>query len=170
MCMNDASILSMRQGCALQSVGTVQDITELTQVQLRLENERARLRTLVETIPDLVWLKNPDGVYLTCNPRFERFFGAKEAEIVGKTDYDFVDADLADFFREHDRKAMTADKPSINEEWVTFADDGHRELLETIKTPMYGSDGSPNRRPGHRSQHHRRKKSRGSPKTFGDSH
>ena len=129
-------------GGALRSVGTAQDITELTQVQLRLESERARLRTLVQTIPDLVWLKSPDGVYLTCNPRFERFFGAKEADIVGKTDYDFVDADLAQFFREHDRKAMDAGKPSINEEWVTFADDGHKELLETIKTPMYDRDGS----------------------------
>ncbi|MFH0822626.1 MAG: PAS domain S-box protein, partial [Pseudomonadota bacterium] len=129
-------------GIALRSVGTVQDITELTQVQLRLENKRARLRTLVQTIPDLVWLKNPDGVYLSCNSRFERFFGAKEADIVGKTDYDFVDADLADFFREHDRKAIAAGRPSTNEEWITFADDGHRELLETIKTPMYDSDGS----------------------------
>jgi PAS domain S-box-containing protein len=118
------------------------DITELTQAQLRLEKERAHLRTLVQTIPDLIWLKNPDGVYLTCNSRFERFFGAKEAEIAGKTDYDFVDADLADSFREHDRIAMAAGKPSINEEWVTCADDGHRELLETIKTPMHDSDGS----------------------------
>ena len=31
---------------------------------------------------DLVWLKDPDGVYLSCNPRLERFFGATEAEIV----------------------------------------------------------------------------------------
>jgi two-component system, cell cycle sensor histidine kinase and response regulator CckA len=118
------------------------DISELKQVQLRLENERSQLRTLVKTIPDLVWLKDPDGVYLTCNPRFERFFGAKESEIVGKTDYDFVEADLADFFRNHDRKAMDAGKPSINEEWITFADDGHQELLETIKTPMCDSDGA----------------------------
>jgi two-component system, cell cycle sensor histidine kinase and response regulator CckA len=122
--------------------GIIRDITELALVRLRLENERARLRTLVQTIPDLVWLKDPDGIYLTCNSRFERFFGAKESDIVGKTDYDFVDADLADFFRDHDRKAMSAGKPSINEEWIAFADDGHRELLETIKTPMYDDDGS----------------------------
>jgi len=100
-----------------------------------------RLRILVETIPDLVWLKDPDGVYLACNRRFEGFFGAKQAEIVGKTDYDFVDTELADFFRENDRKAMAAGRPTINEEWVAYADDGHRELLETIKTPMRGHDG-----------------------------
>jgi two-component system, cell cycle sensor histidine kinase and response regulator CckA len=120
----------------------VSDITELTQAQLRLEKERTHLRTLLQTIPDLIWLKNPDGVYLNCNARFERCFGAKESEIVGKKDHDFVDDDLADSFREHDRIAMAAGKPSINEEWLTFANDGHREFVETIKTPMYDSDGN----------------------------
>lgn len=107
----------------------------------QLEEERIRLRTLVSTIPDLIWLKDPDGVYLACNPVFERFFGAAESAIVGKTDYDFVDQELADFFREHDRKAMAAGRPSVNQEWVTFADDGHRALLETIKTPMRDDTG-----------------------------
>jgi PAS domain S-box-containing protein len=98
-------------------------------------------RTLVQTIPDLVWLKDADGVYLSCNPQFERFFGATEAEIVGKTDYDFLDRGIADSFREYDRKAIEAGKPSVNEEWITFASDGRRVLLETIKTPMKGRDG-----------------------------
>lgn len=71
---------------------------------------------------------------------FERYFGAKEAEIIGKTDYDFVDKNLADFYRENDRKAMAAGKPSMNEEWISFAD-GKRALLETIKTPMFDKKG-----------------------------
>ncbi len=106
-----------------------------------LRKHEAHLRTLLETIPDLVWLKDPDGLYISCNPRFERFFGAKEAEIVGKTDYDFVDRDLADFFRKKDKEAMAAGHPLVNEEEVTYADDGHKELLETIKTPMYDTSG-----------------------------
>ncbi|MDO9009433.1 MAG: PAS domain S-box protein [Thiobacillus sp.] len=95
-----------------------------------------KLKATLDAIPDLVWLKNADGVYLSCNPGFESFFGASEAKIVGKTDYDFVEREQADFFREHDRKAMLAGKPSVNEEWLTFASDGKRRLLETIKTPM----------------------------------
>jgi PAS domain S-box-containing protein len=95
----------------------------------------------VQTIPDLIWLKDIDGVYLACNRMFERFFGAKEADIIGKTDYDFVDKELADFFREKDRTAMAAGKPSSNEEWITFADDSHRALLDTIKTPMFNVEG-----------------------------
>jgi PAS domain S-box-containing protein len=101
----------------------------------------ARLHTLLNTLPDLVWLKDPNGVYLACNQRFEAFFGATEADIVGKTDHDFVPADLADFFREKDLAAIAVGGPSVNEEWLTFARDGHRELAETIKTPMFGGNG-----------------------------
>ncbi len=111
-------------------------------VALALESERAYLRTLISTIPDLIWLKDSAGVYLACNPAFERFFGARETDIVGKTDYDFVDAKLADSFRQNDQEAIAAGKPRINEEWITFADDGHRVLMETTKTPMYASDGT----------------------------
>ncbi|MCK5228875.1 MAG: response regulator, partial [Desulfobulbaceae bacterium] len=100
-----------------------------------------RLRTLIQTIPDLVWLKDPNGIYLFCNSKFERFFGAREKNIIGKTDYDFVDKKLADFFREKDKAAVAKGNFSINEEEIVYANDGHRELVETIKTPIYDNAG-----------------------------
>ena len=100
------------------------------------------LRILLQTLPDLIWLKDVEGVYLACNHRFERFFGKTEDEIVGRTDYDFVDKELADSFRKHDQMAMVKGASLINEEWVTFADDGHRELLETTKTPLLDAQGN----------------------------
>jgi diguanylate cyclase (GGDEF)-like protein/PAS domain S-box-containing protein len=120
------------------------DLTHAMALRLvddRLISDGAFLHTLVKTIPDMVWLKDRNGVYLACNPRFERFFGAREKDIVGKTDHDFLPKELADSFREHDRNAIKNNKPCVNEEWVTYTDDGHRELLETLKTPMYDSQG-----------------------------
>ncbi len=114
----------------------------IRQVARALERERTHLRTLVAAIPDLVWLKSTEGVYLACNPAFQRFFGASEAAIIGKTDYDFVDKELADFFQQKDQNAMAAGVPSVNEEWITFASDSHRALMETTKVPMVASDGS----------------------------
>ncbi len=104
-------------------------------------NTESHLMTLIQTIPDLIWLKDKDGVFLSCNLIFEHFYGAEQKDITGKTDYDFVDKETADFFRLNDLKAIEAGKPVRNEEWITFADDGHRALLETIKTPMYDSGG-----------------------------
>ncbi len=106
-----------------------------------IDQERSQLRVLVASIPNLVWLKDTNGVYLTCNPAFERFFGAHEAQIVGKTDYDFVPQALADAFVQKDKEVIAAGKSMTVEEWVTFADDGHRALLETTKIPMFKSDG-----------------------------
>jgi PAS domain S-box-containing protein len=115
----------------------IRDITERKKRENALIDSENRRQTLLQTIPDLIWSKDTDGKYLSCNTMFERFFGASEADIVGKTDYDFIDRKLADFFRENDRKAMAAGKPTINEEWITFQDDGHHVYLETIKAPMY---------------------------------
>ncbi|SDH98003.1 PAS domain S-box protein [Propionivibrio dicarboxylicus] len=102
--------------------------------------ERSMLRTLIDALPDLIWLKDAQGIYLACNRRFEQFFGAPEWEIVGKTDFDFVDETLAEFFRAHDRAAMEKNGPSVNEEEISFASDGHRELLQTTKMPMRDQD------------------------------
>lgn len=106
-----------------------------------LRESENRLSTVLQTIPDLVWLKDPDGVYLSCNRMFERFLGATEADVVGKTDYDFVDRELADSFRDNDCQTMAACKPRSNSEWLTFADDGRRALFDTIKTPMFDAAG-----------------------------
>ena len=114
---------------------------ELAVALAQSERERAFLDSLFDAIPDLVWVKDLNGVYLSCNPMFSRFFNASEHEIVGRTDDDFVGKELAEFFRNNDRAAIAADVPTINEEWLTFADNGYRGLFETIKTPMRGDDG-----------------------------
>ena len=129
------------QGRYIGRSGSNRDITERKLAEIALRDSEDHLRTLVSAIPDLVWLKDPDGVYQNCNPRFEEFFGAREADIVGKTDFDFLDRELADFFRAKDRAAIAAGKPTMNEEAVSFASDGHKELLQTIKTPMYDAAG-----------------------------
>ena len=114
--------------------------SEVAAQRERAESE-LRIRALYQAIPDLVWFKDTEGVYLSCNFRFEQFFGAPENAIVGKTDYDFVARDLADAFRKNDQLAMAHGGPSSNEEWVVFACDGHRELLETTKTPVRNARG-----------------------------
>ena len=115
--------------------------------ELQLETKRSRasedlFRILIQTIPDLVWLKDPEGVYLHCNQRFETMYGAKASEIVGKTDFDFAPEEMARFFRKNDLAAMLAGIPTMNEEDVTFASDGHTEHLETLKAPIKTEDGT----------------------------
>ncbi len=139
--MNKHFLISVFSPEKSRFVTVFQNVTERKEAEEELIQSRAHLRLLLNTLPDLVWLKDPEGIYLSCNRQFERFFGAKETDIVGKTDYDFVEKALGDFFREHDLKAMALDGPSVNEEWLTFASDQHHGLFETIKTPMRDDKG-----------------------------
>jgi len=117
------------------------DITSRKEAEKALENSELMLRMIMNTIPDLVWLKDVSGVYLHCNKKFELFFGSDEATITGKDDYAFLDKELADFFRDNDRKAIVSDGPRINEEWLTFVSDGYHGLFETVKAPMHDDQG-----------------------------
>jgi PAS domain S-box-containing protein len=116
-------------------------VFRLTRDAQLLTRQHALQQALLNTIPDLIWMKDSRGAYLTCNPRFERLMGALEANIKGKTDHDFVPAVLADPMVETDRSVIATGEPRTSEEWATFASDGHRELLETIKTSVRDEKG-----------------------------
>ena len=103
--------------------------------------DQFQLKATLDAIPDPVWLKSVDGTFLSCNVQFERLVGAKEADIVGRTDYDLVARPLADFFRAKDRKVLEAGEPRANVEWLTFVSDGYRGVFETIKAPMRDPEG-----------------------------
>lgn len=107
-----------------------------------LRKKEERLRTLVRYIPDILWVKDEQGRYLICNEVFEKVFGHKEEDVLGRTDYDFFTKEVADFFGKHDRIAIDAGKPSTNEELIKYAEDGHEDLFETIKTPMFDKNNS----------------------------
>jgi len=118
------------------------DVTEEYTLNEELASSQTLIKTLLNTVPDMIWLKDKEGAYLFCNSKFEHLFDAAEKDILGKTDYDFVDEKLADYFRETDNSALIAGKDTIYEETVTFIDDGHTEQHETIKTPMRDSNGN----------------------------
>lgn len=117
-------------------------VEEVKRKSLRLQKSETQLILLVNAIPDLIWLKDTEGVYMSCNHMFERFFGTTEKNIIGKTDCDFVDKSLADSFKENDRKAMLTQEPNFNEEWLTFADNGYRGLFETTKMSLRDKEGN----------------------------
>jgi PAS domain S-box-containing protein len=106
-----------------------------------LERERNHMRTLVRTLPDLVWLKNRDGVILACNPALADLHGMSEEDLIGKTDHDLLDKEAADYVWQHDLLAISTRKPCVNEEWFTSKKTDLPCLFETTKAPMYAKNG-----------------------------
>ncbi len=111
------------------------DITDRRLAQAELAREKALLRRVMDAIPDLIFFKDAGGHYLGCNTAFEAFAGRVEQDQVGKTDFDFFDADTAEFFRAQDRQMLESGETRQNEEWVSYPD-GHKVLLNTVKTPF----------------------------------
>lgn len=105
------------------------------------KDQNAELNTLIQTIPDLIWLKNSEGVYLECNPAIERFYGLHRDTVIGRTTRDLFPDSVAESIHRQDQAALTADGPRTSEVWVTRASDRGRVLLETTTTPMHTADG-----------------------------
>jgi PAS domain S-box-containing protein len=101
-----------------------------------LQTEQARLHALIQAIPDLVWVKDTQGVYQLCNPAFEAFVGAQQAQVIGKRDEDFVSPEQAQAFRRSDQAALQHGGPSASESQLTYASDGRQVLVQTVKTPL----------------------------------
>jgi anthranilate phosphoribosyltransferase len=117
------------------------DITAQRRLESSEQNKRARLNTLIETLPDLIWLQDKAGRYLNCNHRFERFFGTPEAMIKGRRDADFLPADLAAALFQSFEQALREQRAVLSWQWLTFAGDGHQEYVEIIQTPFFDQHG-----------------------------
>lgn len=92
----------------------------------------------INSVDNLIFVKNTDFVYIVCNQAFEDFVGKSKNEIIGKTDYEIFDKEVADFFREHDAKMFVDKKSKSNFEWVTYPN-GKEVYLLTVKSPLYNS-------------------------------
>jgi len=128
--------ITLRSNKAYKESVALQESTDA-----RLNEERALLRALIDSVPDLIFFKDHNSVYLGCNKAFADYFGRAEHDWVGKSDLDFFPKEEAEFFRNKDREMLTSGKQRQNEEWLPAAD-GRSLLFETLKTPYYGPDGN----------------------------
>ena len=103
--------------------------------------EQSLLRALIDSIPDLIFFKDPSGIYLGCNKAFEGFAGHTEADIIGLTDLDIFPREVGGSFQEMDRQMMSLRLARRNEEWVDYPDGGP-VLFETLKTPFHHEAGN----------------------------
>ncbi len=132
-------VLTDSDGDTFGAVVSMKDITQQKHMQEALRASEKQWRTLINTLPDLVWLKDEQGAYLACNKRFEDVYGVTEKDILGKTDFEFLDQQQAEAYRTRDQLALSNKRPFVSEEKITFANDGHTELLEITKVRMRAS-------------------------------
>lgn len=117
------------------------DITNRKKNEAEIIHQAGLITSLLDSIPDIIFYKDTKGVYLGCNPQFAEVVGKTKNEIIGKTDYNLFDKEIADFFRHHDNKMLEEKIPQQNEEWISYPD-GRKKLIDTLKTPYRRANGS----------------------------
>ena len=122
------------------SVNVLHDITVLKKHEQELKDGKALLRCLIDSVSDLIFIKDRNGFYLGGNKACEEFLGIPEHEQIGKTDFDFFDREVAESVKKIDRQILIERMPRRTEEWVPAAD-GHMVLLDTVKAPYLTADG-----------------------------
>ena len=133
----------------VEYVCIIQNITkEVEREHYLVESERAQraasvfLETLLNSIPDHIFYKDKQGVYLGCNKAFEVASGISRDALVGHHDFEVYDEETAQAFIEADRIVIEGNEQLKTEESVVYPN-GERIYTETVKTRYYDAEGEP---------------------------
>ncbi|MEW6417011.1 MAG: PAS domain-containing protein [Nitrospirota bacterium] len=105
-----------------------------------LKASENKYRTLVENLPQKIFLKDKNSVYVSCNENYARDLKIKSDEITGKTDYDFYPEELAEKYRADDKKIMESGKTEEIEE--KYIKDEQEFIVYTVRTPVQDEKGN----------------------------
>lgn len=108
-----------------------------------LAEQHAILRSVIDNIPDQVYLKDLDSRFVVVNPVTARFFGASTPDqLVGKTDFDFFPRELASQFLAEEQALMHHNQPCMNREAAVTDYQGNTQWMLTTKVALRDKTGN----------------------------
>ena len=116
------------------------EMSEHKQAKEAMQASEIKNRTLLENLPQRIFLKDKNSVYISCNENYARDLKIKPEEIAGKTDYDFYSKELAEKYRQDDKKIIESRKiEDIEEGYIV---DGQEMFVHTVKVPVKDGKGN----------------------------
>jgi PAS domain S-box-containing protein len=116
------------------------EIARLRRAEEALRESESEYRALVENIPQKIFTKDRNSVYVSGNEKFARDLGITSEEFAGKTDYDFFPRELADHYRADDERIMESGETEEIEE--KYIQEGQDRWVHTTKTPIRDEKGN----------------------------
>jgi PAS domain S-box-containing protein len=119
------------------------DITMRKQAEEEFAKEHKLLLTIINNLPDLVYVKDKQSRFLLANEALAHSFNLdKSDEVLGKTDFDFAPPELAKQYYTDEQKIFSSEAPLVNhEEFIIDKKTGERRWLLTSKIPFYNEQG-----------------------------
>ncbi|MCO5724872.1 PAS domain-containing sensor histidine kinase [Robiginitalea marina] len=130
-----------REGTCIGLIGTFQDVTEATLAEMKIRESELLLSTLVDNLPLNVYIKDLESRKVLVNKAECQFLGARTAaELIGKSDFDLYEREVAETSREEDLYVMNNRASLIGKETVSVRPDGTMATLLTSKIPLIDHD------------------------------
>lgn len=108
-----------------------------------LQFERNQLRTIIDNIPDLIYIKDKENRFLNANLSQISHLGMNELnEVIGKTDFDFYDNHYAKEYYADEMKILKTGLPVINREELSINKKNNQIYLQTTKVPLKDKKGN----------------------------
>lgn len=119
------------------------DITERKRLEAEIANQLTFVRTLIDTVPNPIFVKDPDHHYLLFNRAYEEAFGIDGEALIGKTvmDTDHFAQKNMDLYQAQEEVVLDTRGLRRDEYEVRYADGQLRTVIEWLTT-FERSDGS----------------------------
>lgn len=122
--------------------GVLRDITDWKLSEDSKQREQILLRTLIDNVPYGIYVKDKDCRKVLANPADVQNMGChSEAEVLGKSDFDFYPKEIAENFFADDHTVIQQGKIILNREEYFFDPDGKKHWLWTTKVPLRDETG-----------------------------
>lgn len=113
---------------------------ELKRVNKTLQEALLQKKALLDSIPDIAWLKDRESRFIAVNEPYGQACGVKPNDLVGKTDLDIWPKELAERYLADDMQVIASGQmKQVEEPLVDIS--GQQTWLETIKVPILNDNG-----------------------------
>lgn len=120
----------------------ITDVTERKRAEDALAQERNLLRTLIDNLPDYIYVKDAQCRFIAANLATAQIMGASSPEdLLGKTDHDFYPPELAAEYRADEERLLGSGQALLNKDEPHRDAEGNPRTILTTKVPLKDSQG-----------------------------
>ncbi len=139
-CLMEIIPLYDSNGNIYSYMASLMDISERRKAREELIFRKNLLDSFLELTPDLVFFKDRDCRFVEVSKSQAEKLGLARDEIVGKSDFSFLDQDKAERSFEEEQNIINSEKPLLDQE-AKMATNGKPIWLSTTKVPRHNKEG-----------------------------